>query len=269
MGGGAWWAAVHGVAQSRTRLKRLSSSAHTSVPISQFIPRVSSVSTHPFPTSVSLLLPWKWVHLYHCSRFHIHSLINGICFPLSDFLHSVWHSLGQSTSLQMTWFLLNHFTLCFAGKWALWWWIQAIYKLWVLFFISARPTLPLAFSASPQTAVSHHSHPTVAEMSSDKIRQNQAVLCPCCHLSAGMKNWFSLRSLKGLILTLHFPCFPVTVSPSITSHWHCLSHEASNSFLLLHLFRNLWKHFLLPAPNTLHLCSIWVPKTNLKRSWWA
>ena len=159
MDGGAWKATVHGVTQSRTRLKRLSSSAHTSVPISQFIPHIPSVSTHPFPTSVSLLLPWKWVHLYHCSRFHKHALIYGICFSLSDFLHSVWHSLGQSTSLQMTWFLLNHFTLCFAGKWAPWWWIQAKYKLWVLFFISARPTLPLAFSARPETAVSHHSPP--------------------------------------------------------------------------------------------------------------
>ena len=28
MDGEAWWAAVHGVAQSRTRLKRLSSSGH-------------------------------------------------------------------------------------------------------------------------------------------------------------------------------------------------------------------------------------------------
>ena len=28
--GGAWWAAVHGVAQSRTRLKRLSSSSRVS-----------------------------------------------------------------------------------------------------------------------------------------------------------------------------------------------------------------------------------------------
>ena len=29
--GGAWWAAVYGVAQSRTRLKRLSSSSNSSV----------------------------------------------------------------------------------------------------------------------------------------------------------------------------------------------------------------------------------------------
>ena len=29
MDGGAWWAAVYGVAQSQTRLKRLSSSSHS------------------------------------------------------------------------------------------------------------------------------------------------------------------------------------------------------------------------------------------------
>ena len=34
-GGGAWWAAVYGVAQSRTRLKRLSSSSSTILHISQ------------------------------------------------------------------------------------------------------------------------------------------------------------------------------------------------------------------------------------------
>ena len=34
--GGAWWAAVYGVSQSRTRLKRLS--MYTSILISQFIP---------------------------------------------------------------------------------------------------------------------------------------------------------------------------------------------------------------------------------------
>ena len=41
MDGGVWWAAVYGVAQSRTRLKQLSSSSssvHMSIPISQFIP---------------------------------------------------------------------------------------------------------------------------------------------------------------------------------------------------------------------------------------
>ena len=34
MDGGAWWAAVYGVAQSRTRLKRLSSSSSSSMIVS-------------------------------------------------------------------------------------------------------------------------------------------------------------------------------------------------------------------------------------------
>ena len=40
MDGGAWWAAVHGVAKSQTQLKRLSSSSSTCVPGTQ----VSSAS---------------------------------------------------------------------------------------------------------------------------------------------------------------------------------------------------------------------------------
>ena len=35
MDGGAWWAAVYGVAQSRTQLKRLSSSSSSMVSIGQ------------------------------------------------------------------------------------------------------------------------------------------------------------------------------------------------------------------------------------------
>ena len=41
---GAWWAAVHGVAQSQTTLKRLSSSVYMSIPISQFIPPLTLVT---------------------------------------------------------------------------------------------------------------------------------------------------------------------------------------------------------------------------------
>ena len=48
---GAWWAAICGFAQSRTRLKRLSSSSsssvHMSVPISQYI-SLSSPGNHKF-----------------------------------------------------------------------------------------------------------------------------------------------------------------------------------------------------------------------------
>ena len=37
-------------------------------------------------------------------RFHIYALAYGICFSHSDLLHSVWQTLGPSTSLQLTWF---------------------------------------------------------------------------------------------------------------------------------------------------------------------
>ena len=56
--GGAWWAAVCGVAQSRTRLKRLSS---------------SSIQDYR----------------YHHSKFHIYALIYCIGIFLSDLLHYV------------------------------------------------------------------------------------------------------------------------------------------------------------------------------------
>ena len=61
-GRGAWWAAVYGVAQSRTRLKRLSSSSsssvYISVTISQFIqlPGSTSKSTCLFSMSAFLFL---------------------------------------------------------------------------------------------------------------------------------------------------------------------------------------------------------------------
>ena len=38
------------------------------------------------------------------TEFHIYAIINTICFFLSDLLHSVWWTLGPSTSLQMTHF---------------------------------------------------------------------------------------------------------------------------------------------------------------------
>ena len=41
--GGAWWAAVYGVAQSRTRLKRLSSSSSSSSSNSQLITGIASL----------------------------------------------------------------------------------------------------------------------------------------------------------------------------------------------------------------------------------
>ena len=87
-------------------------SVYMSIPISQFItpPPASPrrfpplVSIRLFSTYVSQFLPWKPVHLYNFSRFHIYALIYDICFSLSDLLHSVWQSIGPSTSKQMTQF---------------------------------------------------------------------------------------------------------------------------------------------------------------------
>ena len=63
--GGACWAAVYGVAQSRPRLKRLSSSSsvYISMLLSQLVPPSASptVSTSPYSRSASLFLPCKQV----------------------------------------------------------------------------------------------------------------------------------------------------------------------------------------------------------------
>ena len=66
-------------------------------------PTPAPLFTHPFPTFVSLFLPWKF-HLYHFSRFHIYAWIYDTCFSLSDWLYSLWQFLGPSTSLRMTQF---------------------------------------------------------------------------------------------------------------------------------------------------------------------
>ena len=53
---------------------------HASLLLSPFIPHSPSptVSTHLFSTSVSPLLPCKWVCQYHLSRFHMRALIYDI-----------------------------------------------------------------------------------------------------------------------------------------------------------------------------------------------
>ena len=43
-------------------------------------------------------------HFFLFFRFHIYALAYSICFSLSDLLHSVWQTLGPSTSLQITQF---------------------------------------------------------------------------------------------------------------------------------------------------------------------
>ena len=61
-----------------------------------------TASTGLLSISVSPLLPYKQVHWYHFSRFHIYALIYNTCFSLSDLLHSVWQVLGSSTSQELT-----------------------------------------------------------------------------------------------------------------------------------------------------------------------
>jgi len=74
--GGAWWAAVYGVAQSRTQLKRLSCSSSSSVcisiPISQMTPSpLSYPDIHKFVLNICVSISaLQKVHLYHFSRFH-------------------------------------------------------------------------------------------------------------------------------------------------------------------------------------------------------
>ena len=72
------------------------------------LPPPPPTSTSWVSTSASLFLPYKQVHQYHFSRFHIYSLICNICFSLPDLLHFVLQTLGSSTPLQMTQFHSFH-----------------------------------------------------------------------------------------------------------------------------------------------------------------
>ena len=83
-------------------------SVYMSMPLSHFVPAYTSLS--PCLQVHSLCL-----HLYSCPaprffrtffffRFHIYVLAYSICFSLSNLLHSVWQTLGPSTSLQITQF---------------------------------------------------------------------------------------------------------------------------------------------------------------------
>ena len=72
-GGGAWWAAVYGVAQSRARLKRLSSSSH--LPFGHLCPCPSSLGRVSVFLFQSELPPHPMLHP-----------LLGIIFPCWEFL---------------------------------------------------------------------------------------------------------------------------------------------------------------------------------------
>ena len=84
-------------------------SVHMSIPIAQFSTPPSPphhgfpplVSIRLFSTSEYQLLPWKSVHLYHFSRFHIYALIYDICFSsfwLTSLCMTVFSSIHDSTN---------------------------------------------------------------------------------------------------------------------------------------------------------------------------
>ena len=84
-------------------------SVHMSIPISQFItppphPPTTFPPWCPYVCSLHLCLYFCLANQFICIVFldSTYELIYGICFSLSDLLHSVWQSLDPSTSLQMT-----------------------------------------------------------------------------------------------------------------------------------------------------------------------
>ena len=83
-------------------------SIYMSMPFSHFVPAYPSPSPCPQVHCLHLCLyscpAPRFIRLFFFSRFHIYVLAYGICFPLSDLLHSVRQTLVPSTSLQITQF---------------------------------------------------------------------------------------------------------------------------------------------------------------------
>ena len=73
---------------------------YMSIPIFWFIPPPSPPDhTFVLCVCVSICFANNIVYTNFFFRFHIYVLIYSICFSLSEFLHSVWQTLGSSTSL--------------------------------------------------------------------------------------------------------------------------------------------------------------------------
>ena len=84
-------------------------SVYMFMPLSHFIPAYPSPSRCPQVHSQRLRLyscpaPTFFRTFFFFFRFNIYVLAYSICFSLSDLLHSVWQTLGPSTSLQITQF---------------------------------------------------------------------------------------------------------------------------------------------------------------------
>ena len=72
--GGAWWASIYGVAQSRIRLKRLSTSSSSRL-VMPFLPRSKRLLVSWLQSPSAVILEPKIIKVFHC--FHCFP----ICFP--------------------------------------------------------------------------------------------------------------------------------------------------------------------------------------------
>ena len=90
--GGAWWAVVYGVAQSRTRLKRLSSSSHCLVPMPFVCARIPAKTATLYSVTISSQTPldcnsfsdlpcfsWPWQFWDVLVRYFVDCPWTGIC----------------------------------------------------------------------------------------------------------------------------------------------------------------------------------------------
>ena len=74
-------------------------SLHTSFPLPPQCPQVHSLCLCLYSCPAT-----RFINTIFFFRLHIYALAYGICFSLSDLLHSVWQTVGPSTSLQITQF---------------------------------------------------------------------------------------------------------------------------------------------------------------------
>ena len=104
---GAWWATVHGDADSQIRLKGLSThtqSIYVSAKLSLYPPPHGLITISLFSTSMTLLLFCKKLICTFFKKISHVSAIIWYCLSVSDLLHLIWQSPGLSILLQMALF---------------------------------------------------------------------------------------------------------------------------------------------------------------------
>ena len=106
--GGAWWAAVYGVAQSWTRLKRLSSSSSSNI---RTVPSSPKETLHPFtviphfclqPQATTYLLSVSIICIFW--TFHVNGIIQCVALHLVSFAQHNIFKVHLCSSMYL-WFL--------------------------------------------------------------------------------------------------------------------------------------------------------------------